>query len=192
MFAFSSPKTQVEDLIFLSLHILHQPDQKPLPQKIVINGRHFSEAGRKWWYRIKNSCAAVTLCNSISQLDAIPQFWLLDWEPRKVNYCQFLNEQPHLKCTGDSYLWRPINTSNHQPGYCKTAKNFIQITHNAHKKLFFLNVTERKWNSLVYLWGSFELGMICTHSLLLKTSSIQDLGDWKDISNVIVLLNLRA
>lgn len=30
-----------------------------------------------------------------------------------------------------------------------------------------------------YLWGSFELGIIYTHSLLVKVFSIQDFCDWK-------------
>lgn len=55
-----------------SFHTLHQPEQKPLSQKTVISSGHCSEEGRKWWYRIKNSCSAVTPCNSVSQLDAIP------------------------------------------------------------------------------------------------------------------------
>jgi len=36
-----------------------QPQQKPLFQKTVKSSRHHFEEGRKWWYRIKNSCAGV-------------------------------------------------------------------------------------------------------------------------------------
>lgn len=64
--------------LFITLFTLHQPEQKT--QVTTISGRHYSEECRYWWRRIRNSHAAVSPCNSIPQLDAIPQFWLLDWE----------------------------------------------------------------------------------------------------------------
>lgn len=73
MFAFSGSRTQIEDLIFPSVFSHSTPAWAETSQKPVSSSRHYSKEGRRWWYRIKNFCAAVAPRDSISQLDAIPQ-----------------------------------------------------------------------------------------------------------------------
>lgn len=62
---------------------------------------------------------------------------------------------------------------------------------NTYENIDFFNIKEHQRvfaSFVIYLWGSFELGIIYTHSLFVKVFSIQDFWDWK-IKKLTVLQN---